>query len=399
MPSALATPSSTIITTHWPRIVTLWLCGVLAAMQFSKVSFAFQALQAAYGATPAAMGWILSSVGMVGLVFGVTVGLVAPAIGYRRLLLAGMGLGALLALLQSLAPPFPLLWLTRLFEGVSQLAVVVAAPTLVMQHSAPRHRSIAMGLWSTFVGVAFALTAAGGGWMLAQFQLRGLLFGHALGMALMCVAVLWMVPKDGVRTQPWPSLAALPQLHARIYSQWATALPGCCFFFYTVTAIALLTFIPQYAGPDRRWLAVVLPLVSIAGTFSAGWLAQAMLRPSTLVRVAFAGVAAAALALGACLWQGLAIAPVALVLMYLMGLAGGASFALIPYLSDAPPVQARATGAVAQMGNLGSTLGSPVFAYAIVGLGSLGLVLPVLVFALLGLSLATWGLGHHQRSA
>lgn len=386
-----------MLSTPWPRVITLWLCGVLAAMQFSKVSFAFQALQAAYGATPAAMGWILSTVGMVGLVFGVTVGLLAPALGYRRLLLLGMGLGAALAGLQSLAPPFALLWLTRLLEGVSQLAVVVAAPTLIMQHSAPRHRAIAMGLWSTFVGVAFALTAAGGGWVLARFQLSGLLLAHAIGMAVMFVVVLCMLPPDGP-AQPWPRLADLPQLHARIYSQWATALPGCCFFFYTVTALALLTFIPQQAGADRPWLAVVLPLVSIAGTFSAGWLAQSVLAPAWLVRAAFAGVALAGLALGGCLGMGWPIAPMALLLVYVVGLAGGASFALIPTLSQVPAVQARATGAVAQMGNLGSTLGPPVFAYAIANLGGAGLVLPVLVFALLGLCLATVGVHRYQRS-
>ena len=384
-------------TTHWPRILTLWLCGVLAAMQFSKVSFAFQALQATYGATPAAMGWILSTVGMVGLVFGVAMGLCAPAMGYRRLLLLGMGLGAVVALVQSLLPPFPVLWLTRLLEGVSQLAVVVAAPTLIMQHSAPQHRSIAMGLWSTFVGVAFAITAAGGGWVLAHLQLSGMLALHAVGMALMVGAVLWLMPRDSTARPPWPALASLPQLHARIYSQWATALPGGCFFFYTATAIALLTFLPQLAGADRAWLAVLLPLFSIGGNFLAGWLAQSLLRPSLLVRLAFAGVAAAALALGVCLWLGVTVAPGALVLMALVGLAGGAAFALVPYLSDAPPVQAQATGAVAQLGNLGSTLGPPVFAYAIAGLGPVGLVQPLGVFALLGLSLATWGIRQHQR--
>ena len=50
------------------------------------------------------------------------------------------------------------------------------------------------------------------------------------------------------------------------------------------------------------------------------------------------------------------------------------------------------------MGNLGSTLGPPVFATAIAGLGGLGLVLPVLVFALLGWSLASWGLGRHHQA-
>ena len=62
----LATPS-----THWPRILVFWLCGIFAAMQFSKISFAFEALQYGYGVTPAKMGLILSTVGMMGLVFGV----------------------------------------------------------------------------------------------------------------------------------------------------------------------------------------------------------------------------------------------------------------------------------------------------------------------------------------
>ena len=35
---------------------------------------------------------------------------------------------------------------------------------------------------------------------------------------------------------------------------------------------------------------------------------------------------------------------------------------------------------------------------AIAGLGGLGLVLPVLVFALLGWSLASWGLGRHHQA-
>jgi nitrate/nitrite transporter NarK len=78
---------------------------------------------------------------------------------------------------------------------------------------------------------------------------------------------------------------------------------------------------------------------------------------------------------------------VALLLSYTVGLAGGSSFALIPYLSREPAVQARATGAVAQMGNLGSTLGPPLFALTISVFGGLGLVLPVLCFSLLGCGL------------
>jgi AAHS family 3-hydroxyphenylpropionic acid transporter len=383
-------------TTDWPRILLLWLCGVAAAMQFAKIAFLFQALQAHYAVGAAQAGLLLSTVGMVGLVLGVTAGLYAPAIGYRRLLLGGMGLGVVVSLVQSLLPPFGLFWATRVLEGASHLAVVVAAPTLMLAYCAPRHRSIAMGLWSTFFGVAFALTAAGGGWVVARFGVAGVLGGHAAALALVGIATLLWVRTDAPDTAPWPPLSTLPRRHLDIYRHGATALPGACFFFYTLGGVALLTFLPLFAKADRAWVAVLLPLVSIAGTFTAGWLAQTLLPPARLVRWAFTGVACAGLLLGASLFTGLGFAPAALLLVATVGLAGGASFALIPQLNDAPHNQARANGAVAQLGNLGATLGPPLFASLIALGGGAGLVLLVLVCGVAGLSLASWGL--RQRS-
>ena len=58
--------------------------------------------------------------------------------------------------------------------------------------------------------------------------------------------------------------------------------------------------------------------------------------------------------------MGLGIAPAAIVLMARAGLAGGAAYALVPYLSGDSLLHARANGAIAQMGNLGSTLATPV---------------------------------------
>jgi MFS family permease len=378
--------------TRWHLVIILWLSGVLAAMQFSKISIAFQALQAHYGASASVMGWVLSTVGMVGLLLGAVAGLCAPAIGYRRLLVVGMGLGAVLAGVQSLIPAMPLLWLTRLLEGVSQLSVVVAAPTLIIQYSAPQHRSMVMGLWSTFMGVAFAVTGALGGWVLAQFHLEGLLLTHALGMSAMFLLVLVVVPKDSASRPAWPRLSALPGLHLQLYSHWATALPGLCFFCYTCSAIAMFTFLPQFAGSERVWLAPVLPLVTIVGTLSAGWLAQSWLPPNRLVRWAYVGVALAATGVGIALTWGLAISPVAIVLMYMLGVAGGSSFALVLYLNHVTAAQARATGAVAQLGNMGSTLGPPLVAACIAQFGGQAVVVPAVLFAVLGGTLATLGL-------
>jgi len=380
-------------------VLLLWACGILAGMQFAKVSVAFEPLQQLYGVSPAQMGWALSAVGMVGLVLGVTMGLFAPAIGYRRLLLGGLGLGAVLSAMQAWLPPFALLMLSRVLEGASHLAVVVAAPILIAASCAPAHRSIAMGLWSTFVGVAFAITAAVGGPLLRGLGMGGYLLTHAAGMALMG-ALAWRAlrhDRPDTATVAWPRLRTLGRQHVAVYTAFDTALPGLIFLCYTGMAVALLTFVPTWAGADRVWLAVLLPLMVIGGNFGAGWLVQHWLAPLQLVRASFGAVAVSALGMGWCHRTGDGIAPAALALLLSAGLAGGSAFALIPFLCRERQEQARANGAVAQMGNLGSSCGPPLMAALMLPWGMTGMVLPVMVFAVSGMLLAGWAATHHRR--
>ena len=58
-----------------------------------------------------------------------------------------------------------------------------------------------------------------------------------------------------------------------------------------------------------------------------------------------------------------------------MGLIQGATFTAVPQLNGTAATQAQANGAMAQMGNLGNTLGTPVMAAALAGLGYTGLPL------------------------
>jgi MFS transporter, AAHS family, 3-hydroxyphenylpropionic acid transporter len=396
--------------THWPRVFTLWGCGIAAAMQFAKIAVAFGDLQAYYSTSAASVGWVLSTVGLVGLVLGVTMGLMAPRVGYKRLLVGGLVLGAVLAGIQTALLPWPLFWLTRVFEGASHLAVVVAAPTLMASAAAPRHRAIAMGLWSTFVGLAFAMAGVLGGPSIALGGLPLLFAMHSVFLALMAVAAFRWVPADG----PWVVVASadrgptltwlerLPQLlraHAAIYARWNTALPGLGFLCYTSMAVALLTFLPQHGGDSHWLLAAVLPVTGVAGTFSAGWLAQYWVTPLVLVRIAFAMVLVMAVALAAATGLGQGYVVVALGLMYCAGLAGGSAFSLIPALNSEPASQAKANGAVAQLGNLGSTVGPPVFALALVNFGVYGLVVAVVICAGCGLCLGLWGAVQQRRGA
>jgi AAHS family 3-hydroxyphenylpropionic acid transporter len=398
MPSSPPLPPD-IPTTHWPRVLLLWFCGLVAAMQFAKISLAFVPLQEHYAVSAASMGWVLSTAGVVGLLFGVTMGLLAPGMGYRRLLLGGLWLGSVLALAQAALLPLPVFWASRVLEGASHLALVVAAPTLMAASAGPGHRSVAMGLWSTFVGAAFAISGLLLPWVLAGAGLVAVFYGHAALLALAALAVHRMVPVDALPLAPLPGVSTLLARHVAIYTHWETALPGLCFFCYTFLGLALLTFVPSLTGADRHWMVAVLPLTGVVGTFCAGWMAQYWMPPLRLVRWAYSALAVMALGLGGCLLAGWALAVPALLLMFTAGVCCGSSYALIPYLNATSAPQALANGAVAQMGNLGSTLGPPAFALALSQWGGAGLVVLVLCSAGLGLCLALWGRRQHTRLA
>nr|WP_315463894.1 MFS transporter [uncultured Rhodoferax sp.] len=387
----------TLPPTHWPRILLLWGCGILAALQFAKISLAFQLLQTHYGVSAALMGWVLSMVGVVGLTLGVSMGLLAPKVGYRRLLAGGLFLGALLAAAQALDLPFAAFFASRVLEGASHLSVVVAAPTLMAASAGPQHRSVAMGLWSTFVGTAFALSAAFGQSFLALFSLQAMFALHAALLLMACVGVWCLIPADAARLLD-TARTSLWERHVRIYTHGATALPGLCFFCYTGMAVALLTFLPQALPPGQRWAAAVLPFTGMAGTFGAGWLTR-RLNPMQLLRWVYPllGLSALVCALAASVHWGYAAS--ALLLMGLAGLAGGTAFALIPFLNQDAAQQARANGAVAQMGNLGATLGPPSFAFSLSLLPAWGLALPVVALAVLGSILLRWGRRHQGQQA
>jgi predicted MFS family arabinose efflux permease len=58
-----------------------------------------------------------------------------------------------------------------------------------------------------------------------------------------------------------------------------------------------------------------------------------------------------------------------------MGLIQGASFTAVAQLNTGPAAQAQANGAVAQMGNLGNSLGTPVMAFGLASFGAAALPL------------------------
>lgn len=361
--------------TRFGRIFLLWAAGLGAAAQYGKISVIYDRLPDIYPDAGATLGFVVSVVGFVGIVFGVVAGLLVSRVGYKRALIWALWGGAGVSALEALLPALPLMLGLRMLEGVSHLVIVVAAPTLIAQYSAAPHRGFTLTLWSTFFGVSFTVLVWAGLPMVDALGLESLFLAHAVWMAGCAVVLGALLP--ALPRMPGAPLSLLGVLrdHVVIYRSPVLSAPGVGWFFYTFCFLALLTLLPPFLDPGLRVFVLgAMPLVSIAVSMTAG---VVLLRLLSAVQVVVAGFSALLLCLIWLWWiPGDAVACFAVAAA--LGLVQGASFAAVPQLNESAVDQARANGAMAQMGNIGNTLGTPALAGIVFVAGYNGLMISIL---------------------
>jgi predicted MFS family arabinose efflux permease len=191
---------------------------------------------------------------------------------------------------------------------------------------------------------------------------------------------------------PDPKGHALPMgnllaQHVAIYASPRLAAPAMGFCCYTFLYVAVLTLLPPETPDSHRSLiATGMPLVSITVSLTLGvWLLGRM----SAVRLVQAGyvVAIPGFLLLWLFWgQGSGMVTGGFLLSAGLGIVQGASFAAIPELNAAPEDRARAAGAVAQLGNLGTTTGTPVLAALLASAGPAGLAAAAVLLCALGIA-------------
>lgn len=370
-------------------IFAIWAAGLGAAAQFGKMSVAYPALEAVYsGHTGIGIGLMLSVVGTVGLVFGTTAGLLVARIGPRRAMIAALLLGAIVSAVQMTLPPYPLMMLTRVLEGLSHLAIVVVGPTAIAGLANARGQGAAMTLWSSFFGVTYAVLFFVGPDLLVG-RGPGLLFGlHAAWMAGCALVLSALLPADP-RPTAHERRGSLWQEHRAIYVSPFLAAPAMGFVCYTITYVAVLTLLPAMMGSSGSFIGVAMPLVSIAVSLTLGvWL----LSRFSAVHLVQAGFGVAILAASGLwvTWGGPQATGFALLIAASLGIVQGASFASLAQLNPTPQDRARAAGAIAQLGNLGTTTGTPLLVLAMEKAGVTGLALFLIGFSALGMAIHAW---------
>ncbi len=343
--------------TPFVLIFVLWGAGLGAAAQYAKISVVFDQLPALYPEAGAALGFIVSLVGFVGILLGVVAGLVVARIRFRRAIVLALLAGALVSFVQAVLPPLPWLLATRVLEGMSHLAIVVAAPTLIAQMSAPQHRGFALTLWGTFFGVAFTLLVVLGLPLVEARGVGALFVAHGLWMGAFAGLLSVMLPRtEEAAPKTELSLPHILRDHAQIYRSAYMGAPAIGWLFYTLCFLSILTVLPPFIPETARaWTLGAMPLASIVSSLTIGVF---LLRYITAIQVVQLGFAACILCLG-WLWVAPGLPMACLALSAALGLVQGATFAAVPQLNSTAQTQAKANGAMAQMGNLGNTLGTP----------------------------------------
>jgi predicted MFS family arabinose efflux permease len=312
-------------------------------MQFAKVSVLFDALERHYQASPALIGWLVSTVGLVGVVFGASAGLVVARFGSRATLVVALTAGAAISLIEATLPSLSLMLGLRTLEGASHLAIVVSAPSCLVALTAPGERPL-------------TLPEA------TQRALRG------------------ADVKLGIVAQ-----------HLEIYANARTATPALCFMSYTGMYVALQTLTPELAPPESRTALIVgMAIVSIVASLAAGALAHRGWSPFSMTIGAFAMTIVSSVILQFAVATAIGIAPAALFRMVFVSLLPGSILPMLPRLNPDAASQARAFGALAQTGNVGSVLGPPLFAASAEVMGPIGLLLPAVALCVGGAGMARW---------
>ncbi|MDH4743289.1 MFS transporter [Sphingomonas sp. CBMAI 2297] len=379
--------------TPWPRIITLWLVGILAAAQLAKISAIAPILRESFHLSLPEIALLISLLEVGGALFGFVAGLGLARFGMRAFLLLGGATLAGTSLVEAIAPSPAILFAARAVEGIGYLLMVIVAPTAIAALATERSRGRALALWSTFVPVGLALGSAVTASLVTLAGPRGVMLVWAVALAAI-TALLTRFPLPGAsgRRITLPAPAA-----------WISTF---AFGLYTLFVCALLMLLPSFlverSGAPIEQVGLVTALASLAalpGSAAAMWLMRGgALGRGRMMLVSILALLAT-LPLVFWLYQGTGASlaesgAIAIGATLISGLVPPLMFARLPAQSGATtpddPRIAAANGLITQFGAGGALLGPPLAGMVVAAWGwpALGIALIALVLAMLACLLA-----------
>lgn len=175
-----------------PELLVLYLVICCADTVVGMILPVFPLLARDLGASLGMLGGLTALNGATQVLGAVPIGALSDRRGRAPLIVAGLGLFALVALLLAQAPSPAWLLLAQALTGVAVVATFFIAAALVSDASAPADRGAAMGLLTTAMGLGFAIGPLLGGLANRAGGARAGL-QIAAGLAAGAAALAWLL--------------------------------------------------------------------------------------------------------------------------------------------------------------------------------------------------------------
>jgi MFS family permease len=242
-----AQSSVSVVTTRWVIIATALLAGIIAAGHVGKLPPALPSIRTELGLDLVTASLLASLFSVTGIFLGA----IADRFNHWRLAIGGLALMTLSGLCGALSVTAAQLIVTRFFEGVGFLAVVIAAPSIIAHASSGRERRVALGLWPSYMPAGISLMI-----LLAPFALRAgnwrTLWTSVAVFSGLGTVVMWIVGHANSREWTTPPSAAPLLQNIRVgASRLGPWLVAGCFALYGAQLYAVITWMPTFMIEER----------------------------------------------------------------------------------------------------------------------------------------------------
>jgi CP family cyanate transporter-like MFS transporter len=301
---------------------------------------------------------------VVGAASGSVAGVVVGRLGPRRIAVSALVLMAVASVVGAGAADGWLLFASRFGESAGFLGVFVAVPSLIVDHTHPRHRAVVFGLWGAHVPIGHALAVALGPVVLGLWDWR--LLWVLSGVLLAVSAVVLLAATGGARTTGLARDRRLGRAFRDLREVFAVPdvrYLSVCFLCYSAQWLPVVGFLPTLYVAQRHsiqtagLLTAAVVVVNAVGNVSAGTVIRAGVPRRVVACAASASMGLCSIGIfasGAGFWV-----PYAFALLFSLtgGLLPATVLASVPDVAPSHGHVPAVSGLVAQGANLGAFLG------------------------------------------
>jgi DHA1 family inner membrane transport protein len=358
--------------------------GLICGAYMTKVAPALPLQRAELGLTLVESGFIATMFNLMGGLVGMLAGTMGDRYGHRRLGLAGLATLALSGFLGAMAWNFPVLLVSRFFEGIGFILFTVTATTLMATAAAnPRDRAKALGLWSAYMptggGVALLVAPP----VIGAWGWRGLWILLALGAAACLVLAARYAP-----TPKYGGIASM-RLVAESFAQRGNIVFALLFVCYVAQWVSVMIWLPTFLIDERgasataaALLTALMVLINAPGNVAGGWLLAHGVHRGPMVVAASAVMAVCSAGMLGAFLPDPARYLLCLAFSACAGVIPGAIFSGLPVHAKSPQHVSTANGMVMQASQAGQFFAPVALAWLAAHFGGWGATLwAMLAFA------------------